>query len=184
MAWKIRDWLISQSYDMNRKRVQRLMRRMGIASIAPKLNTCKGTQAHKAYLYLLKGLDINHPDQVRCSGITYIRMRGGFVYLMAVMDWHSRFVLSWEVSVSMDDDFCISALTSVNRRHGKSELFNIDQGVKFTGRAFTAEFKENGIRISMEKVRAGTDREAVLGHGKGRWMERPPPSYTSVQRRP
>jgi len=98
-------------------------------------------------------------------------MRGGFVYLTAVMDWHSRFVLSWEVSVTMDDDFCVSALQSAIRRHGTPDIFNTDQGVQFTGKAFTGTLKENGIRISMEKVRAGTAREAALGHGKGRWMD-------------
>jgi len=93
-ARKIRGWLIKQGYDVNRKRVQRLMRLMGIASIAPKPNTSKACPAHKKYPYRLRGLDINHSDQVWCSDITYIRMRGGFVYLTAVMDWHSRFVLS------------------------------------------------------------------------------------------
>jgi len=170
-ARKILKWLIKQGRDVNRKRVQRLMRLMGIASIAPKPNTSKGCPAHKTYPYLLRGLDINQPDQVWCSDITYIRMRGGFVYLTAVMDWHSRFVLSWEVSVTMDDDFCVSALQSAIRRHGTPDIFNTDQGVQFTGKAFTGTLKENGIKISMEKVRAGTAREAALGHGKGRWMD-------------
>lgn len=156
-ARKIRDWLINQGHDVNRKRVQRLMRLMGIASIAPKPNTSKGNIAHKKYPYLLRGLDINHSDQVWCTDITYIRMPGGFVYLTAVMDWHSRFVLSWEVSVTMDDDFCVSALQSAIRRHGKPEIFNTDQGVQYTGKAFTSVLKENDIRISMD--------------GKGRWMD-------------
>jgi len=156
-ARKILKWLIKQGYAVNRKRVQRLMRLMGIASIAPKPNTSKGNKEHKTYLYLLRGLDINHPDQVWCSDITYIRMRGGFVYLTAVMDWHSRFVLSWEVSVTMDDDFCVSALQSAIRRHGTPDIFNTDQGVQFTGKAFTGTLKENGIKISMD--------------GKGRWMD-------------
>jgi putative transposase len=156
-ARKIRDWLINQGYDVNRKRVQRLMRLMGIASIAPKPNTSKGNIAHKKYPYLLQGLDINHSDQVWCADITYIRMPGGFVYLTAVMDWHSRFVLSWEVSITMDDDFCVSALQSAIRRHGKPEIFNTDQGVQYTGKTFTSVLKENDIRISMD--------------GKGRWMD-------------
>jgi len=156
-ARKILKWLIKQGHDVNRKRVQRLMRLMGIASIAPKPNTSKGCPAHKTYPYLLRGLDINHPDQVWCSDITYIRMRGGFVYLTAVMDWHSRFVLSWEVSVTMDDDFCVSALQSAIRRHGMPGIFNTDQGVQFTGKSFTGTLKENGIKISMD--------------GKGRWMD-------------
>jgi len=156
-ARKIRGWLIKQGHDVNRKRIQRLMRMMGIASIAPKPNTSKGNKAHKTYPYLLRGLDINRPDQVWCTDITYIRMRGGFVYLTAVMDWHSRFVLSWEVSVTMDDDFCVSALQSAIRRHGTPDIFNTDQGVQFTGKAFTGTLKENGIKISMD--------------GKGRWMD-------------
>jgi putative transposase len=156
-ARKILKWLIKQGYDVNRKRVQRLMRLMGIASVAPKPNTSKGCPAHKTYPYLLRGLDINRPDQVWCSDITYIRMRGGFVYLTAVMDWHSRFVLSWEVSVTMDDDFCVSALQSAIRRHGTPDIFNTDQGVQFTGKAFTGTLKENDIKISMD--------------GKGRWMD-------------
>jgi putative transposase len=156
-ARKIRDWLINQGHDVNRKRVQRLMRLMGIASIAPKPNTSKGNIAHKKYPYLLRGLDINHSDQVWCADITYIRMPGGFVYLTAVMDWHSRFVLSWEVSVTMDNDFCVSALQSAIRRYGKPEIFNTDQGVQYTGKAFTSVLKENDIRISMD--------------GKGRWMD-------------
>jgi len=156
-ARKIRAWLRSQSLRVNRKRVQRLMRLMGIASIAPKPNTSKGNKAHKVYPYLLRGMEINRPDQAWCSDITYIRMRGGFVYLTAVMDWHSRFVLSWEVSVTMDDDFCISALQSAIRRYGKPDIFNTDQGVQYTGKAFTGVLKENDIRISMD--------------GKGRWMD-------------
>jgi len=143
------------------------MQLMGIASIAPKPNTSKGNKAHKTYPYLLRSLDINQPAQVWCSDITYIRMRGGFVCLTAVMDWHSRFVLS----VTMDDDFCVSAFTSAIRRHGTPDIFNTDQGVQFTGKAFTGTLKENGIKISMEKVRAGAAREAALGYGKGRWME-------------
>jgi putative transposase len=156
-ARKIRKWLNSQGYGVNRKRVQRLMQLMGIASIAPKPNTSKGNKAHKAYPYLLRGLDINRPDQVWCSDVTFIRMRGGFVYLTAVMDWHSRFVLSWEVSVTMDDDFCVSALQSAIRKHGTPDISNTDQGVQFTGKAYTGVLKDNGIRISMD--------------GKGRWMD-------------
>jgi putative transposase len=156
-ARKIVDWLHTQGHDVNRKRVQCLMRLMGIASIAPKPNTSKGNIAHKKYPYLLRGLDINRPDQVWCSDVTYIRMPGGFVYLTAVMDWHSRFVLSWEVSVTMDDDFCVSALQSAIRRYGKPDIFNTDQGVQYTGKAFTGMLKDNGIKISMD--------------GKGRWMD-------------
>ena len=102
---KMRAYLQRQGYSTNRKRVQRLMRKMGIQSIAPKPNTSAPRKEHKIYPYLLKGMDIKHPDQVWCSDITYIPLAGGFVYLTAVMDWHSRYVLAWEVSVTMDDDF-------------------------------------------------------------------------------
>jgi putative transposase len=154
---KMRAYLQRQGYSTNRKRVQRLMRKMGIQSIAPKPNTSAPRKEHKIYPYLLKGMDIKHPDQVWCSDITYIPLAGGFVYLTAVMDWHSRYVLAWEVSVTMDDDFCVNALESAIRRHGIPEIFNTDQGSQFTGKAFTDVLKKHGIRISMD--------------GKGRAMD-------------
>jgi len=154
---KMRDWLNQQGHRVNRKRVQRLMRRMGLESVAPKPNTSKAAKGHKVYPYLLRGLEIERPNQVWCSDLTYIRLAGGFVYLTAVMDWHSRYVLSWEVSVTMQEDFCVSALESALRRHGRPEIFNTDQGVQYTGQAFTGELKDKGIRISMD--------------GKGRAMD-------------
>lgn len=154
---KMRDWLNQQGHRVNRKRVQRLMRRMGLESVAPKPNTSKAAKGHKVYPYLLRGLRIERPNQVWCSDLTYIRLAGGFVYLTAVMDWHSRYVLSWEVSVTMQEDFCVSALESALRRHGEPELFNTDQGVQYTGQAFTGVLKDKGIRISMD--------------GKGRAMD-------------
>ena len=104
---KMRDYLNRQGFPVNRKRVQRLMRLMGIESVAPKPNTSRPSKEHKVYPYLLRKLSITESDQVWCSDITYIRMAHGFVYLTAVMDWASRYVLSWEVSVTMDDDFCV-----------------------------------------------------------------------------
>jgi putative transposase len=153
----MRTYLKRLGYKVNRKRVQRLMRKMGIESIAPKPNTSRPGKGHKVYPYLLKNLDINRPNQVWCTDITYIRLQGGFVYLTAVMDWHSRYVLSWEVSVTMDDAFCANALKSAIRRHGAPDIFNTDQGSQFTGNAFTGVLKEHSIEISMD--------------GKGRAMD-------------
>lgn len=144
-------------YHVNRKRVQRLMRQMGLASLLPKPNTSIGNKKHKVYPYLLRHLVIDKPNQVWCTDITYIRLKGGFVYLVAVMDWHSRKVLSWEISNTMDNHFCISALERAIRLYGKPEIFNTDQGSQFTSEAFTDVLKDNEIKISMD--------------GKGRWMD-------------
>ena len=154
---KIRDHLRRNGHKVNRKRVKRLMQLMGIQSVAPKPNTSKPSKQHKIYPYLLGGLHINRRNQVWCTDITYVRMPGGFVFLVAVMDWYSRKVLSWEVSVTMDDNFCVSALERAIRRYGKPEIFNTDQGSQFTGKAFTDVLKEHGITISMD--------------GKGRAMD-------------
>jgi len=144
-------------HGVNRKRVQRLMRTMGLESIAPKPGTSRRALGHKIYPYLLGGLAISRPNQVWCSDITYIRLMGGFVYLTVVMDWYSRFVLSWEVSVTMDESFCVSSLETALRRYGSPEIFNTDQGSQYTGKAFTETLKEHGVRISMD--------------GKGRAMD-------------
>ena len=154
---KMRDYLNRRGFSVNRKRVQRLMRLMGIESVAPKPNTSSPRKEHKVYPYLLRKLPITKPDQVWCSDITYIRLGHGFVYLTAVMDWASRYVLSWEVSVTMDDDFCVNALKSALRKHKSPEIFNTDQGSQYTGNAFTGALKERGIKISMD--------------GKGRCMD-------------
>jgi putative transposase len=146
----MRDYLIRQGHKVNRKRVQRLMRLMGIQSVAPKPNTSKPSKEHKIYPYLLGGLEISRSNQVWCSDITYVRMPGGYVYLVAVMDWYSRKVLSWEVSVTMDEAFCVSALETAIRRYGTPEIFNTDQGSQFTGKAFTDVLKDHNIRISMD----------------------------------
>jgi putative transposase len=147
---KMRDYLRRQGYKINRKRVQRLMQMMGLKSVAPGPNTSKSTPAHRVYPYLLRGLEINRPNHVWCTDITYIRMPKGFVYLVAVMDWHSRKVLSWEVSTSMDDSFCVSALERALRLYPAPEIFNTDQGSQFTGTAFTSVLKKHDIKISMD----------------------------------
>ena len=149
-ARQLKRFLKRQGIKVNRKRIQRLMRIMGIQSVAPKPNTSKPSKEHKIYPYLLGGLDINRSNQVWCADFTYVRMPGGHVFLVAVMDWYSRKVLSWEVSVTMDDSFCVSALESAIRRYGKPEIFNTDQGSQFTGKAFTDVLKNNGIKISMD----------------------------------
>jgi len=155
---KIRDYLVRLGHKVNRKRVQRLMRLMGLESIAPrKKRTTLPGKDNPVYPYLLRGLSIDHPDHVWCSDITYIPIRGGFVYLAAVMDWYSRYVLSWEISVTLDDDFCVSALERALRLYGTPEIFNTDQGSQYTGTAFTGMLKAHGIQISMD--------------GKGRAMD-------------
>jgi len=134
---------------VNRKRIQRLMRKMGIQAIYPKPRLGLGGKGHKIYPYLLKGLKIDRPDQVWCSDITYIRLAHGFVYLVAIMDWYSRRVLSWKLSNTLDTDFCLEALEDA-LKNGKPEIFNTDQGCQFTSDAFTGRLKEAGIKISMD----------------------------------
>lgn len=146
----MRKYLKRQGYPVNRKRVQRLMRMMGLASMAPAKKTSVPAKGHRVYPYLLRNLDINRPDHVWASDITYIRLKHGHVFLTAVMDWHSRYVLSWEISVTMDEDFCISALQRALRRHGIPEIFNTDQGSQFIGHAFTGVLNDHKIRISMD----------------------------------
>lgn len=154
---RIRDWLEEEGHDINRKRVQRLMRQMGMAALYPKKNTSRPGKGHKIYPYLLKGLDINRPNQVFCSDITYIPMAKGFVYLVVIMDWYSRKVLSWRLSNTMDSDFCVDALEEAIERYGAPEIFNTDQGSQFTSEAFTDVLKSADIKISMD--------------GKGRWVD-------------
>jgi putative transposase len=147
---KTRNYLRRPGYKVNRKRVQRLMRKMGLASLSPKPNTSLGHKAHKIYPYLLRNMEINRSNQVWCTDITYIRLEGGFLYLVAIMDWHSRKVLSWELSNTMDSSFCVSALERAIRLHGRPGIFNTDQGAQFTSEAFTNVLKNNQIKISMD----------------------------------
>jgi putative transposase len=144
-------------WTVNRKRVRRLMRLMGLEAIYQKPNTSKGHPAHKVYPYLLRDLVIERPNQVWCADITYIPMAKGFVYLVAVMDWFSRRVLGWRLSISMDADFCVEALQDAMARYGKPAIFNTDQGVQFTSGDFLEVLASRGVRISMD--------------GKGRFLD-------------
>jgi putative transposase len=146
-----------EGWRVNRKRVKRLMKVMAIEAIYQKPNTSKGHPDHKVYPYLLRGLTIDRPNQVWCADITYIPMAKGFVYLVAVMDWFSRRVLSWRVSITMETDFCVDALREATERYGHPEIFNTDQGVQFTSAAFVDELASRGVRISMD--------------GKGRYLD-------------
>jgi len=147
---QMRDTFRLKGLKLNRKRIQRLMRIMGLESVAPKPNTSRRAKGHKIYPYLLRGLAITRVNQVWSTDITYIRLAHGFVYLVAVMDWFSRAVLSWELSTSMDESFCLSALDRALRLHGKPEIFNTDQGAQFTSKAFTGRLQAKGIKISMD----------------------------------
>jgi len=134
----------------NRKRVQRLMRLMGLESVAPKPNTSKPAPEHPVYPYLLRGLKIRRPNQVWASDITYIPMAHGFAYLVAIIDWHSRRVLSWRLSNTLDSDFCVEALEEALERFGAPEIFNTDQGSQFTSSDFTDVLLDREIKISMD----------------------------------
>ena len=143
--------------QVNRKRVQRLMRLMGIRALHPGAKTTRPNPKHKVYPYLLRELEINRVNQVWCTDLTYIPMRKGFLYLVAIMDWHSRKVLSWRLSNSLDAAPCVEALEEALANYGTPEIFNSDQGCQFTSEDFTDVLKDNGIKISMD--------------GKGRWMD-------------
>lgn len=146
-----------ESHKVNRKRIGRLMKMMGLSAIYQKPNTSKPHPQHKIYPYLLRGLTIERPNQVWCADISYIPLRRGFLYLVAIMDWASRKVLSWRLSNTMDADFCVAALEDALSRYGKPAIFNTDQGSQFTSDAFTQMLKDADIKISMD--------------GKGRWMD-------------
>lgn len=154
---RIREWLADEGYQVNRKRVQRLMRTMGIVALYPKRNLSLANQAHKIYPYLLRNLVIDRPNQVWATDITYIPMARGFVYLAAVIDWHSRKVLSWRLSNTLDASFCVDALEEAIDTYGKPGIFNTDQGSQFTGTDFIDVLKREDIQISMD--------------GKGRWVD-------------
>jgi len=142
-------WLRQQGYKVNRKRVQRLMRLMGIEAIYPKKRLSKTSDEGRKYPYLLRGLEVEGPDHVWCVDITYIRMLRGFLYLVAIMDWYSRYVISWEISNSLEVEFCLEALEKA-LRISKPEIFNTDQGSQFTSKEFTGRLEEAGIWISMD----------------------------------
>lgn len=150
-------YLRRQGYWVNRKRVQRLMQKMGLMAIYQKPNTSKPHPEHTIYPYLLKGIEIQEPNQVWCADVTYIPMRKGFLYLVAVMDWYSRKVLSWRLSNTLDTDFCVEALNEALSRYDRPVIFNTDQGSQFTSMSFTQVLRDADVQISMDS--------------KGRWMD-------------
>jgi putative transposase len=150
-------WLRRQGYCVGRKRVRRLMRKMGLVPIYQAPRTSRSHPHHKVYPYLLRGLTIDRLNQVWCADITYIPIRGGFLYLVAIMDWASRKVLSWRLSNTMEASFCVEALEEAFAKHGVPEIINTDQGSQFTGMEWIEAVKTAGSWISMD--------------GKGRWMD-------------
>jgi putative transposase len=147
----------AEGLPINRKRMQRLMRQMGIAALGPKPRTTKPAPGHKVFPYLLRGLVIDRPNQVWAADITYVPIGRGFLYVVAIMDWASRAVLAWRLSNTMDSSFCVEALREALARFGKPEIFNTDQGSQFTSATFTGVLAAAGVRISMD--------------GHGRWMD-------------
>jgi len=146
----MRNHLRRLGYRINRKKVQRLMRLMGLEAVYPKPNTSRPHSQHKVYPYLLRGLTIERPNQVWAADISYIPMSRGHMYLVAVMDWHSRKVLSWRISNTLDTDFCVEALLEALSGFGRPEIFNTDQGAQFTATAFTDVLKSHHVQISMD----------------------------------
>ena len=146
---KMKVILRRNGHEVNRKHVQRLMREMGIEAIYPKPNLSRAHPEHKIYPYLLRDVSMDRKDQVWAADITYIPLSRGFMYLVAIMDWWSRYVLAWQMSTSLDTSFCLEALEKA-LQFGKPEIFNTDQGSQFTSDAFTGMLKDNGILISMD----------------------------------
>jgi putative transposase len=142
-------WLIERGEAVNRKRVQRLMRVMGLEAIYPKPRLSAAGRRHKVYPYLLRGVKIERPDQVWSTDITYVPMTAGFMYLAAVIDWYSRYVVAWRLSNTLDGSFCLEMLEEA-LRGGKPEIFNTDQGVQFTAEAFTRRLETAGVAVSMD----------------------------------
>ena len=153
----LRDLLCREGIQVGRRHVATLMKRMGIEAIYRRPNTSKPAPGHKIYPYLLRGLKVDHPNQVWAMDITYIPMARGFVYLAAVVDWFSRRVLAWRLSITMEADFCVEALEEALAKYGRPEMFNTDQGSQFTSVAFTGVLLNNTIAISMD--------------GKGSWRD-------------
>lgn len=163
MAWpflgsrRMTAMLRAEGITINRKRVQRLMRRMGIVALGPKPRTTTPAPGHKIFPYLLRDVVIDRPNQVWAADITYLPIGRGFLYLVAIIDWTSRAVLAWRLSNTMDTAFCVDALDEALARFGRPEIFNTDQGSQFTSIVFTGRLADAGIRISMD--------------GRGRWMD-------------
>jgi putative transposase len=146
MCWHLRN----EGHGVNVKRVRRLMRLMGLMPIYQKPDTSKPAKGHKTYPYLLRGLRVDRPDQVWCADITYLPMRRGFLYLVAIMDWHTRKVLAWRISNTLEARFCVEALTEAICRFGPPQIMNTDQGSQFTAFAWTDTLRRAGVRISMD----------------------------------
>lgn len=153
MTWHLRN----DRHLVNEKRIRRLMRLMGLMPIYQKPNTSRPGRGHKTYPYLLRGLRVDRPNQVWCSDITYLPMRRGFLYLVAIMDWHTRKVLAWRISNTLEADFCVEALNEAIHKFGPPEIMNTDQGSQFTSLAWTDRLRRSGVRISMD--------------GKGRFLD-------------
>jgi putative transposase len=153
MTWHLRN----DDHLVNEKRIRRLMRLMGLMPIYQKPNTSKAAKGHKIYPYLLRGSRVDRPNQVWCADITYLPMRRGFLYLVAIMDWHTRKVLAWRISNTLEAEFCVDALNEAIHKFGQPEIMNTDQGSQFTSFAWTDRLRRSGIRISMD--------------GKGRFLD-------------
>lgn len=156
-ARMLRGLLVAEGYKIGRRHVRTLMKRMGIEALYRHPRTTKPEPGHKIYPYLLRGIEVVRPNQVWAMDITYIPMARGFVYLAVVLDWFSRRVLSWRLSITMEAAFCVETLEDALARHGKPDIFNTDQGSQFTGSAFTGVLTDAGIAISMD--------------GKGAWRD-------------
>jgi putative transposase len=153
MTWHLRN----EDHLVNEKRIRRLMRLMGLMPIYQKPNTSKAAKGHKIYPYLLRGLRVDRPNQVWCADITYLPMRRGFLYLVAIMDWHTRKVLAWRISNTLEAEFCVDALNEAIHKFGLPQIMNTDQGSQFTSFAWTDRLRRSGVRISMD--------------GKGRFLD-------------
>ena len=156
-ARMLRGLLRQEGFSIGRKRVARLMKRMGVEALYRKPRTTKPSPGHKIYPYLLRHLQVERANQVWAIDITYLPMAKGFIYLAAIVDWHTRRVLSWRLSVTMDTHFCLAAVEDAIDKYGKPEIMNTDQGSQFTSAAFTGLIQDNGIKISMD--------------GKGAWRD-------------
>jgi len=154
---KIRDELVARGFSVGRERVATLMRKMGIRALSPQKKTSKPHPGHKIYPYLLRGVKVTHANHVWCTDITYLPMERGFCYLVAIMDWASRRVLSWRLSNTLDTSFCVEALEEAIARFGVPEIFNMDQGAQFTSADFISVLRAHKIAISMD--------------GRGRWLD-------------
>lgn len=153
MTWHLRN----DGHLVNEKRIRRLMRLMGLMPIYQKPNTSRAAKRHKTYPYLLRGLRVDRPNQVWATDITYLPMRRGLLYLVAIMDWHTHKVLAWRISNTLEADCCVAALNEAIAKFGPPEIMNIDQGSQFTSFAWTNRFRQSGVRISMD--------------GKGRFLD-------------